>query len=600
MPALWVGWQWDDYAHQLALHQFPETRQLTPSPLFMFTFAGGDVARNHELMRAGWLPWWSLENLRLAFFRPLTVLTHWLDHLLWPDSPALMHVHSLIWLGLLIAVSVILYRRLMGTTWVAGMAALLFALDDAHGVPAGWIANRNALIASVFVMLMLISHDSWRKNAWKPGVVIGPILFLFGLLAGEMALAGAGYLLAYAIFLDPDIGTRRFASLVPYAVAGGFWLIFYRALGFGAMGSAWYVDPVRDPIAFFQAFAERAPILLMGQWGFISSDIYMMLSIPAIRAFWVICVLFLIVLCRGILPVIRSSPMVRFWALGMALSLPLVCTTFPFDRLMVLSGLGAMGILAIFLKDALACNRLTRSMVSDPESNRINKTSALQSFQGRLALVLVVIHLILSPLSLPFRAWSPALLGKMVHKAAGVFPADTPLNDQELVIVNGPCAPIGGFFLSAIRRLNGDSVPKRIRMLSSTIYSVEVTRSDLNTLILRPKGGFLNHVDAVHSETDRKPAFMHLDYMFQQMDRTFRDDRYPFITDQEIDLNGLTVKITALTPDGRPAEAVFRFSVPLEDASLRWLQWHHDTLIPFSPPPVTETLYLSAPVLSYW
>ncbi|MCX5883174.1 MAG: hypothetical protein NTU74_15655, partial [Deltaproteobacteria bacterium] len=196
LPALWVGWQWDDYAHQLALHQFPETRQLTPSPLFMFTFANGDIAQNHRLMDAGWLPWWSLENLRLAFFRPLTVLTHWLDHSLWPDSTVLMHFHSLIWLGLLIYVSAKLYRRLMGTTWIAGMAALLFALDDAHGVPAGWIANRNALIASVFVILTLISHDAWRKKTWKPGVVIGPILFLCGLLAGEMALAGAGYLLA--------------------------------------------------------------------------------------------------------------------------------------------------------------------------------------------------------------------------------------------------------------------------------------------------------------------------------------------------------------------------------------------------------------------
>lgn len=488
----------------------------------------------------------------------------------------------------------------MGTTWIAGMAALLFALDDAHGVPAGWIANRNALIASVFVILTLISHDAWRKKTWKPGVVIGPILFLCGLLAGEMALAGAGYLLAYAVFLDPNIGTKRIASLVPYIVAGGLWLILYRALGFGAFGSSWYVDPVRDPIAFFQAILERVPILLMGQWGFISSDLYMMLSIPAIHALWGISVLFLIVLCLGIFPVVRSNPLARFWALGMALSLPLVCTTFPFDRLMILSGLGAMGILAIFLKDAFACNRLTRLVIPFEESNRIPEISAQQSFRGRLAIALVVIHLILSPLSLPFRAWSPALLGKMVHNAAGVLPANTPLNQQELVIVNSPCAPIGGFFLSAIRRLHGDSVPNRVCVLSSTIYSVEVTRTDLYTLVLRPKGGFLNHVGSARSGTDQKPAFMHLDYMFQQMDRTFRDDRYPFVKDQEIDLTDLSIKIAALTLDGRPAEVEFHFSVPLEDASLRWLQWHNDTLIPFLPPPINETLYLSAPVLSYW
>jgi hypothetical protein len=188
----------------------------------------------------------------------------------------------------------------------------------------------------------------------------------------------------------------------------------------------------------------------------------------------------------------------------------------------------------------------------------------------------------------------------MVRNAANVLPADMPLNQQELVIVNSPCAPIGGFFLSAIRRLNGDSVPNRVRVLSSSIHSVEVTRTDLYTLTLRPNGGFLNHVGAASFGTGPKPAFMHLDHMFQQMDRTFRDDRYPFVPGQEIHLDGLSIEIPAVTPDGRPAEAVFRFSVPLEDASLMWLQWYHDTLIPFSPPPVDETICLPAPKLSYW
>jgi hypothetical protein len=33
---------------------------------------------------------------------------------------------------------------------VAGMAALLFAVEDAHSMVAGWIANRNALLCLVF------------------------------------------------------------------------------------------------------------------------------------------------------------------------------------------------------------------------------------------------------------------------------------------------------------------------------------------------------------------------------------------------------------------------------------------------------------------
>ena len=50
-------------------------------------------------METGAAPWWTLPTLRIAFFRPLAVLTHWADYRLWPDSGVLMHVHSIAWYG---------------------------------------------------------------------------------------------------------------------------------------------------------------------------------------------------------------------------------------------------------------------------------------------------------------------------------------------------------------------------------------------------------------------------------------------------------------------------------------------------------------------
>ena len=61
---------------------------------------------------------------------------------------------------------------------------------------------------------------------------------------------------------------------------------------------------------------------------------------------------------------------------------------------------------------------------------------------------------------------------------------------------------------------------------------------------------------------------------------------------QRVELTGMTVTVTALTEDGRPAEAAFRFSVPLEDTSLRWLNWKDDMFQPFAPPAVGETVVL--------
>ena len=46
-----------------------------------------------------------------------------------------------------------LYRRLMGATAAAGLAALFYAIDDAHGPPVAFLANRNAMMATLFGVL---------------------------------------------------------------------------------------------------------------------------------------------------------------------------------------------------------------------------------------------------------------------------------------------------------------------------------------------------------------------------------------------------------------------------------------------------------------
>ena len=58
-------------------------------------------------------------------------LTHWVDYLLWPNSPAMMHVQSVLWYALLAGAVALLYQRLMGLTVAAGVAALLYCVDDA-------------------------------------------------------------------------------------------------------------------------------------------------------------------------------------------------------------------------------------------------------------------------------------------------------------------------------------------------------------------------------------------------------------------------------------------------------------------------------------
>jgi len=56
----------------------------------------------------------------------------------------------------------------------------------------------------------------------------------------------------------------------------------------------------------------------------------------------------------------------------------------------------------------------------------------------------------------------------------------------------------------------------------------------------------------------------------------------------------IEITITDMTDDGRAAEARFRFPVPLEDPSLRWLYVKKEGHLPFTPPKIGETAELPA------
>ena len=74
------------------------------------------VIADPPVLESGFVPWWAPEGLRLALFRPLTSLTHALDHALWPSSPPMMHVQSIAWYALVVALAAMLYQRLLGPT----------------------------------------------------------------------------------------------------------------------------------------------------------------------------------------------------------------------------------------------------------------------------------------------------------------------------------------------------------------------------------------------------------------------------------------------------------------------------------------------------
>ena len=567
LPALWVGWQVDDFNLLRVMLHSPGREGLLDVSMRLFAFTGLEEDGAWRLMESGVLPWWTFEELRVNLWRPFTALTHWLDGRLWPASPELMHAQSLLWLAGAVALATLLYRRVMGATWIAGLAALLFVIDDAHGTPAAWIANRNALIALFFGLLTLIAHDRWRRDRWRPGAFLALACFALGLLSAEAGVATVGYLFAYALFLDRGALRGRVISFLPYAAVMILWRIVYDALGFGAWGSGTYIDPVGEPLRFARALINRGPVLFLAQWALPPSEFYLGLSPAAARGLSIAGGVFMVLLGALMFPLLRRDRVARFWALGSLLSLVPICATFIMDRLLLFAGLGAFGLLAQFLGGVFG-------RADWLPTSRLWKVPAFA-----LGALFVLIHGIAAPLLLPARTYLVKPMFEGPETQALGLPIGAGDEERDVVILAGDFG-VGAFF-SDIRIHRGLPVPAHWRVLAPP-EPIVLVRLDESTLLVVPVAGYL------------APPTEATDFATGFLRRTMNVVRAPSLSmelGQKVELPGMSVEVTAMTADGRPAEATFRFPVPLEDPSLIWLRLRRNgRYTPFTPPAIGATI----------
>ena len=551
LPALGAGWILDDYYHRTVMRPDSPYRELLGTPNEMFRFFRGDPARTTRMMDAGLFPWWTDPTLKAEFLQALTVLTHRVDYALWPESAALMHAHNLVWLAAAVAAVAALYRQLHGATWMALIAATLYAVDDCHGPVVGFIANRNALIAATFGVLAIIGHDRARRAGSVPAALAAPCLLLAALFAKEEGIGTCAYLAAYALFVDRAGRGRALVALWPHAVAVVCWRVLRGSWGYGVENVGLYIDPLTDPGPFALALLERVPLLLMGLWSTIPAEAAVVLRPPYSTALYSAAVGFAAMLLIVLLPLLTRDRLARFWGAGMLFALVPVSATLPMDRLLTFSGIGASALLAQFLASVFDPSR-------EPLPGR--RWAMLTKI---IAWLLVVVHLVWAPLVLPFRAANPIGASWIDER----FYPHTPLNElivgKTLVLVNAPSPVHGGYTLFR-RFLNGDPIPRHVRVLAPAVPAVTIRRLDAHTLEIRPESGYIDWV----------------------LDRIFRSEYRPMSIGEEVRLTGMTARIGALTRDNRPAVATFRFDVPLESDSLVWLCFRGRGFEPFVPPPI--------------
>jgi hypothetical protein len=523
-PSLFGGLATEDYVFRAAARV----------PLRWSTlnvFGGPEAPAATAADRAqGVLPWLTPDDFHIAFWRPLSSLTHQFDYRMFGATPWLMHLESILLLVALVYVAARLYRRLFDARRVAGLATLFFALDDAHGQAVGWLANRNAILAGLFALSALHCHDHWRRSAWRPGAILAPLALAMSLLSGELGLGALGYFIAYALFLDP--GRRRYWACVPAAAVTFVWAVEYRALGYGARGSGLYLDPLREPLVFLRSLPDRLGTLCLGQLALPPSDVWTSLH-DAPRTVLPIAG---ITLLAGLAWLVRSANVAtRFCLVGGILSLLPVCAAFPSDRLLVLGGLGLFGAVASVSFDL-------RRFIRVP---------------------LIAVHLVFAPLALPVRSLTMARYHARVSQLSSSAYANVRSPDETLVLLTAP----DYFEVSLIWFLHvydAGAPPTPLLTLAGTRDPVELRRVDANTLEVGVPRGFLA----------------------EPFDRIYRSPSRPFVKGDRIRLPRVEVEVTEVSASGEPRAATFRFIWPLDSGKLRFVALRGDRYVLVEPPGV--------------
>ena len=526
----------------------------THSLFGLFSFYDGNPDRMRAMIETAGLPWWTDPELLISFFRPLSEATHWLDHKLWPANGYWIHWHSILWYLLLISAVWLMARRIQGANWITGLGLLIYTVDAGHIAATGWIANRNALIATFLGSLVIYFYHRLQSEQWQPGKYLAPLFMILALLAGEAALATFLFLFAYAITIKQGSLLQRIYSLIPYIAIGFIWLIAYYQLGFGTSHSGFYADPGNDALGALQQIAQRWPIAMLSQLSGIPVHFFSKNISPTEIFMITIAVIGLLLIYY---PVIKNSSTARFWFISIALSLVLVCTTGLFDRLFIFSSIGTSLLIAETIAYYL-------------QKKAFNK-KIMQLTGYALSLWLLVATLIIDPVFSSF----------FVHKnAARIQPPKAHLTqalEQRDIEKTNVVLLKAGASMSSIRYMlkntyQGNPTPKAIWSLGFADSELRVTRTDANTLTVATANGFAN---------PNKPLYS-----------VFRSHNYPFTVGDTLEFPDLSIRILEVDQYKMPKTASFHFKEPIESEEFIFLAWIDKTYKAITLPTIGESISL--------
>jgi hypothetical protein len=585
-PSLDAGYRSDDYPQRAMIRgEFAAPR----APLDLFNFASGDPRDVQQLMDFGYLPWWTVIDLRLRMWRPLASALMVLDQRILDLNAMWQHVHSLVWYAFLVWVCSRLFRRWLKLP-AACVATLLFAVEEGHTVPVGWLANRNTLTATALGLLTLELHASAREASQSAltsrAVATGraaatALCAALALLSGEYAFTALAYVFAYECLRSEPL-LQRVRQSLPVIVPAILYLAVHSWVGSDIAGSGYYLSPLREPLAYASEALLRVPAMftdlsvgLPADWFngvgpfrsyFLNTNWFTPQSwrlFPGwpvwhagigYLAIALFCVLLRLSERRA--PESSRRPL-RVMALGSLLSLLPAAGSLPGDRLIVAAAMGVSGVYGALIVHAF------------PRRGAFSV--------GALAAWLLA-FVVTGPLSV-YRVRDQA--GGLAFNSEGqrlwAQTAEMPLGEDAArtrVYVIATADFMTAANLPWLRLTEGWSpLPRSYRRLSPGAMPFDILRT---------------------SDRSLRIVTLSSDVRYSAVPTLYRGDSAPMREGQLIRMPGLDVLIEQVR-DGNPARMSFQFDQSLDDPTLWFLESTIDGIKRFHVPPVGETVRVKRP-----